>query len=580
MKQSYRVGLIALSVAGMFGAHASAATEAEERAKRQLALLQQKLEALQQGVSEQDKALRDANRRNAELMHELNSARTVIRWIGNNPAAVKKIGAEPVAEDKPTTVPAESAPAAAADSVAAAASPVAADAAVAGSEPAKPADEKPKAANTVKPPKSPKPAVAAPTEAVSLPPLFSDPLYLGGGAAIVGGAAVWALMRRRRKDSVPMFEDSLLAHNPPTKHVVIGSTGGAVIDTTLAMNSMLKDEDLGDGSFDPSTIDPVAEAEVYLAYGRDSQAEEILQDALTKLPNRQDVRLKLLEIYASRGDLRGFETTLAEMQSIGVNKEDSIWRRVVELSAGFGPKNPLVAPEPVDELPIAAAETVVTTVELPSTQPVAPKGGPDNFELALVSGAALAGSAPQEDNRGYDLNISHGLNLLQPDAELGEEAVPSEPPEREEHTTGASMAEPSSGTQRINPDTLLNFDFEFDSNADRSLSAAAGDEEAMPPSAAPEVQLDFGGISLDLDTDAPTQMAEAAAAEPTITLEIDNLQAEEEDPIDIKISLAKAYMEMGDRDSANEILQEVLDEGNATQGKLAREMLEEMRSAV
>ena len=70
------------------------------------------------------------------------------------------------------------------------------------------------------------------------------------------------------------------------------------------------------------------------------QAEEILQDALSKLPNRQDIRLKLLEIYASRGDLRSFETT-GEMQSIGVNKDDSIWMRVVELSAGFGPKNPL-----------------------------------------------------------------------------------------------------------------------------------------------------------------------------------------------------------------------------------------------
>lgn len=60
---------------------------------------------------------------------------------------------------------------------------------------------------------------------------------------------------------------------------------------------------------------------------------------------------------------------------------------------------------------------------------------------------------------------------------------------------------------------------------------------------------------------------------------MDDIDSGEEDPIDIKISLARAYMDMGDRDSANEILQEVLDEGNASQGKLAREMLEDMRSA-
>jgi len=54
----------------------------------------------------------------------------------------------------------------------------------------------------------------------------------------------------------------------------------------------------------------------------------------------------------------------------------------------------------------------------------------------------------------------------------------------------------------------------------------------------------------------------------------------DEDPIDIKISLARAYIDMGDRDSANEILQEVLEEGSASQGKLAREMLDEMRGTV
>ena len=77
---------------------------------------------------------------------------------------------------------------------------------------------------------------------------------------------------------------------------------------------MFKEEDLAAFALDPSSIDPVAEAEVYLAYGRDSQAEEILQDALSKMPDRQDIRLKLMEIYSARGDLRHFETTLARNQ--------------------------------------------------------------------------------------------------------------------------------------------------------------------------------------------------------------------------------------------------------------------------
>ncbi len=59
---------------------------------------------------------------------------------------------------------------------------------------------------------------------------------------------------------------------------------------------------------DTNEVDPVAEADVYIAYGRDAQAEEILKEALRTQPERHPVRLKLLEIYANRKDLRAFET--------------------------------------------------------------------------------------------------------------------------------------------------------------------------------------------------------------------------------------------------------------------------------
>jgi pilus assembly protein FimV len=52
-------------------------------------------------------------------------------------------------------------------------------------------------------------------------------------------------------------------------------------------------------------VDPLAEAEIYLAYGRDAQAEEILKEALNTHPRRFEIHLKLLEIYAKRKDLAG-----------------------------------------------------------------------------------------------------------------------------------------------------------------------------------------------------------------------------------------------------------------------------------
>jgi pilus assembly protein FimV len=47
-------------------------------------------------------------------------------------------------------------------------------------------------------------------------------------------------------------------------------------------------------------VNPVTEAEVYLAYGRKEQAIEILEEALRANPAREDVRKKLQEIKTGK----------------------------------------------------------------------------------------------------------------------------------------------------------------------------------------------------------------------------------------------------------------------------------------
>ena len=55
-------------------------------------------------------------------------------------------------------------------------------------------------------------------------------------------------------------------------------------------------------------VDPVAEADVYMAYGRDMQAEEILKEAMRTSPERLPIRTKLLEVYAKRRDTQGLRS--------------------------------------------------------------------------------------------------------------------------------------------------------------------------------------------------------------------------------------------------------------------------------
>ncbi|MFX7242956.1 tetratricopeptide repeat protein, partial [Acinetobacter baumannii] len=54
------------------------------------------------------------------------------------------------------------------------------------------------------------------------------------------------------------------------------------------------------------TSDALGEADIYIAYGRFNQAAELLQNAIYDEPQRTDLRLKLMEVYAEMGDREGF----------------------------------------------------------------------------------------------------------------------------------------------------------------------------------------------------------------------------------------------------------------------------------
>src|SRR5690606_2252388 len=85
-----------------------------------------------------------------------------------------------------------------------------------------------------------------------------------------------------------------------TANSVFGATGGQSVDTTgSSMATDFSQASISAIDADEG-VDPVAEADVYMAYGRDAQAEEILLDALKTDPTRTAIHVKLLEIYAGR----------------------------------------------------------------------------------------------------------------------------------------------------------------------------------------------------------------------------------------------------------------------------------------
>lgn len=256
---------------------------------------------------------------------------------------------------------------------------------------------------------APKKPVAPPPVTPEEPGFFAslldNPALLGGLAAVLGLGGFLAYRSRKPKRSGGPDTTALNATQTGIESV-IGPAGGQTVDTGSSVlptdfsQSGLTSIDADEG------VDPVAEADVYMAYGRDAQAEEILLDALKSDPGRTAIHTKLLEIYAQRKSLKQFENIATDLytQTAGVGAD---WARAADLGLKLDPDNPLYrstgktttaepapAPAMLDELSFVDAGPAQTDVsEEPSfdMSPEAPAAElPDVLEFTTASKAPAA----------------------------------------------------------------------------------------------------------------------------------------------------------------------------------------------
>ena len=452
-----------------------------------------------------------------------------------------------------------------------------------------PAPEAPKAAPT---PDAPK-AVAAPPKKPAPPPpepslletALNEPLYLaaGGGAllALLVGGYLW------RKKRSAKLENSLLGVTTTDSSSVFGTTGGRSVDT--GGSSLQTDfSQSGIGAIDTDEVDPVAEADVYMAYGRDAQAEEILKEALQKDPNRQAVRVKLLEIYAARKDLKAFETTAGEIYA-ATGGQGPEWQKATDLGLSIDPTNPMYGGKPS-----AAGSRLPDTVVLPAAAAAAATPAVADFALDLGTKPA-----PTID---FDLEAGSGrASAAAPDLSLD---VASEAPADFgfDLDLGGDSQKPAEEQSDFSPSGT----FIMDAATKKAVSDMV-ESQSQPGSLAIDFELpgtkprtgadttarmvapQLADPGFDFRLDAPTKPAPGAAggldlAGLSFDLGKGDAAAATGAPVDArwqevatKLDLAKAYEEMGDKDGARELLNEVMKEGDAAQQQQAKSMLDSLR---
>lgn len=553
-----------------------------------------------------DKALAEANARVSELEKNVSELQKILE-IKNKDLAGQQKQAEAVkaAESAPVATPpaltsttAPTPPVAANDS---AATPAVADKA-----------ESAPVASVVPPPVA---AKQKPPVAVAPPPpqpsffedLTNNALFLPGAAVLLALLAALGIFSARRRKQPKPFEDSILSDSSLKTNSLFGSTGGQSVDTN---NSVFNSNFVPSASqLDTNEVDPIAEADVYIAYGRDAQAEEILKEALRNQPDRHAVRVKLLEIYANRNDVRSFEILASELYSM-TKGEGNDWQQAAGLGLILDPANPLYASGTAPEGSTSRAAALSPETRpldanlddlLATTQSKTALNMSDSIETSpyfgsttLLTEDALNArqTAVQEaeakkaaaDDLDFDLE---GLDI----GDAGEKAV-------ELATAPADM-----------PADIAAIDFDF---LDDKVGAPAvktpevnafSDTVAPPvvpaPAAAPEVLLPEFASENAVSEDVPhtANLAESAAKLPEFDLSDIALDfapsadaaAEEQLPslesiadeesysgsaeMATKLDLAIAYQEIGDKEGARELLEEVLKGGNTEQAEKARNLL-------
>jgi pilus assembly protein FimV len=547
------------------GAPAARAAREDDRVARERALKESQLRVgdLERNVTDLQKLVELKNQQLAELE--------------------KKAGAKPA--PAPAPVPAAPAPAAKAPEPA----KPAAVAAKPAPEAPKPAAEAPKEAAKEAPkeaakeaakeeaPKeaakeAPKPGAEAPKAKPKAVPVkaapekgffeefFEDPIALGGlGSVLVllGGYGVWAW--RRKKASQTQFQDSVLgAAAGQGASSVFNAAAQPAAETpppvAAADVSEVSVSGASVGGAESDEVDPIAEADVYMAYGRDAQAEEILKEALSKDPNRLAVHSKLLEIYANRKDAKSFEQTALKVKGLA-NGAGPDWDKAMALGHSIDPGNGLygsggAAPE-APAAPAAAAPTLDFDIGGGAEPGAGAEGKPEAAGLDFDIGATTPAAETKSDFAKGGTLIIDSQDVQQQQAEgsgldfdLG--AAGGDDGEK------TMLLTPKKPAAAATPDPDATVAMDFDLNID------LGDAKTEPAKPA-DAPLDFGGLSLDLG--APGGEAASGATDPKWQ------------EVATKLDLAKAYQDMGDKDGARELLNEVVKEGDAAQQDQAKQML-------
>ena len=393
-----------------------------------------------------------------------------------------------------------------------------------------------------------KPTIQTESEAKSS--LNTYYLWIGGVGAGTLSLLVWLWWRKRklneRSDILNFFASSGISKATESKSIFStsiekGSTQNADEDGKGTFFNELTISDFDAFNTDQSEIDPISEADVYLAYGRYQQAEELMRYVINDQPDRDECKLKLLEIFYSNANNHAFESYANELAKAGKKDDVEFWAKVSEMGSQICQDSTLFSSE------VKGFPSKENTIFEKTTASIVDLDDIKNNELTDIKEHNFSLSS-----FGETFNNEAVKEVLQPaDILLDYDSISYENEFTDEQQNNQSIdydlstiapnTEESSKTLGIivskAQDVKVNDEFEsFDFYFDKPISGLNGEDLGQQ-----------GGIEVFDLTDM--------------------------DESETKLDLAKAYIDMSDTDAAKDMACEVLEKGSAEQKMVAQSLL-------
>ena len=355
-------------------------------------------------------------------------------------------------------------------------------------------------------------------------------------------------------------------------------------------------------NFDAETdeADVLSEADIYIAYGRHAEAQELLRAELRRYPDRVDIQYKLAEALAGARDPQGLGDVMRDIQSAGGDRADpGMWRRLQDLQSklqtGHADRPPAAggsssadigdrAKEPSDPLEdsigLGLDDSFSLDISDLQSSGVALSKETDPRKMAGM-GQQGGGGAPQQTHDDLIMDLG-GFDLLD-DTDSQQDSFGSAPT--------VAIAGIDGESRRSDIDNLVDSELEltldgprvevvddldsiFDSSAADEPTLARSEMTGSRPSAEKAGAV---ASSITLDSSDAEGLSPDQESVPTDLLSSQwQMDSGIWDETATKLDLARAYIEMDDGDAAREILEEVISEGREEQRSEARAMLEKL----